>query len=76
MEKKLTKKRIRYITDKKGVLFSKILKSHRSYLVTINYVDTVSGNAQGYKLPLKNYSEKIPVSRNMISTFNTKMNNR
>ena len=53
-----------------------ILKTHRSYLVNINYVDTVSGNAQGYKLQLKNYSEKIPVSRNMISTFNTKMNNR
>jgi len=45
-------------------------------LVTINYVATASGNTQGYKLPLKNYSEKIPVSRNMISTFNTKMNNR
>ncbi len=52
-----------------------IIKTHRSYLVNIHYIDTVSGNAQGYKLRLKHYADKIPVSRNMISVFNAKMQN-
>ncbi|SED22546.1 LytTr DNA-binding domain-containing protein [Tenacibaculum sp. MAR_2009_124] len=50
------------------------IKTHRSYIVNINQIDTVTGNAQGYKLQLKNCSNIIPVSRNMISKFNKKMN--
>ena len=52
-----------------------IVKTHRSYLVNINYIQNVSGNAQGYKIQLSHFSEKIPVSRNMIYAFNEKMNN-
>lgn len=50
-----------------------VIKTHRSYLVNIHYIRNVSGNAQGYKLKLKDYSETVPVSRNMISAFNIKM---
>ncbi len=53
-----------------------IVKTHRSYLVNINHIENISGNAQGYKLKLKNYAEKIPVSRNMITSFNEKIKSR
>jgi len=38
-------------------------RCHKSYLVHLNKVNHVSGNAQGYKLHLKNTDEIIPVSR-------------
>lgn len=53
--------------------FTNIVKTHRSYLVNLFYVDQVDGNAQGYKLLLKDYDEPIPVSRNMIEKFNHSM---
>lgn len=67
--KRITIKKLEFLLNKE----KSILKTHRSYLVNLNYIDTVSGNAQGYKLKLNNYSEKIPVSRNMISIFNSRM---
>ncbi len=48
---------------------SHIIKTHRSYLVNLQYVEKVTGNAQGYRLQLKASKELIPVSRNMISLF-------
>ncbi|MDW7694572.1 LytTR family DNA-binding domain-containing protein [Flammeovirgaceae bacterium SG7u.111] len=48
-----------------------IFKTHRSYVVNLNAIESVSGNAQGYVLHLKNYSKKtIPVSRSKIEEFN------
>jgi len=48
-----------------------IFKTHRSYVVNLNAIESVSGNAQGYVLYLKNYSKKtIPVSRSKIEEFN------
>lgn len=54
--------------------YPNFIKTHRSYIVNINQIDAVIGNAQGYKLQLKNCSSIIPVSRKMISMFNEKMN--
>ncbi|WP_431165128.1 LytR/AlgR family response regulator transcription factor [Tenacibaculum halocynthiae] len=48
-----------------------IFKSHRSYLVNLNKINSISGNAQGYELVLKNSSLKVPVSRSNITKFNT-----
>ena len=47
-----------------------IMKTHRSYLVNLKGVGTITGNAQGYRLKIKNYNETLPVSRYMISEFN------
>lgn len=48
-----------------------IFKTHRSYVVNLNVIESVSGNAQGYVLHLKNYSNRtIPVSRSKIEEFN------
>lgn len=38
-------------------------RCHKSYLVNMNLVDFVSGNAQGYRLHLKNTQYSVPVSR-------------
>lgn len=41
----------------------KILRSHRSFIVNLKRVTSITGNAQGYKLKLKSSSFEIPVSR-------------
>ncbi|MEO8517073.1 MAG: LytTR family DNA-binding domain-containing protein [Flavobacterium sp.] len=51
--------------------FSFIIKTHRSILLNVNFIENVSGNAQGYKVQLKNCSETVPVSRNFIQSFET-----
>lgn len=45
--------------------FPKFFRCHRAYIVNLSAVEHVSGNAQGYKLHLKNVQEVIPVSRNL-----------
>ncbi|WP_304516714.1 LytR/AlgR family response regulator transcription factor [Cecembia rubra] len=49
--------------------FPAFLKTHRSYLVNLQKVIHVKGNAQGYFLQLKGVNEEVPVSRGMISKF-------
>lgn len=50
--------------------FPYIFKTHRSYVVNLNTIESFSGNAQGYVLHLKNYTEcSIPVSRSKIEEF-------
>ena len=43
--------------------FLQVFRCHRAYLVNLQAVDKISGNAQGYKLQLKDVDELIPVSR-------------
>ncbi|WP_296317106.1 LytR/AlgR family response regulator transcription factor [Winogradskyella sp. UBA3174] len=51
--------------------FPYVFKVHRSYLVNLQTIESISGNAQGYMLRLKNFSEAaIPVSRSKIQEFN------
>lgn len=50
-------------------LFPGFLKTHRSYLVNLQKIIHVKGNAQGYFLQLKGLNEEVPVSRGMISKF-------
>jgi len=47
-----------------------VFKTHRSYLVHLEAIETIAGNAQGYQLTLKNCAIKIPVSRSTIARFN------
>ncbi|UOB16762.1 LytTR family DNA-binding domain-containing protein [Abyssalbus ytuae] len=54
-------------------LFPFIMKTHRSYMVNLNEVENVTGNAQGYKLTIKNYKDTVPVSRNLIGQFERKI---
>jgi len=43
-----------------------IIRCHRSYLVNISSIKSVSGNAQGLKLELHNSNQIVPVSRKYI----------
>lgn len=49
--------------------FPFIIKTHRSILLNLNYIENVSGNAQGYKIQLKDCPNTVPVSRNFIQPF-------
>ncbi len=52
--------------------FEFIIKTHRSYIVNINKITHVTGNAQGYILSTKYSPEKLPVARSMIPVFNAR----
>lgn len=50
------------------VEFDYVLQVHRSYIVNMNRVLRLSGNAQGIKLHLESVTEVVPVSRNLTQT--------
>ncbi|MDX1445125.1 LytTR family DNA-binding domain-containing protein [Lishizhenia sp.] len=50
-----------------------LFKSHRAFIVNLNCVEQVDGNAQGYTLTLKNTTARVPVSRSFIPAFKEKM---
>ena len=50
-----------------------IFRCHKSYLVNLNSVIEISGNAQGYKLHLANSTHLIPVSRNFNNIIQEKL---
>ena len=44
-----------------------VIRCHRSFLVNVDCIEKVSGNAQGLRLQLKGLSEmEVPVSRSFI----------
>lgn len=47
------------------VAHEQFFRCHRTYLVNQNFVEKISGNAQGYKLHLKETDFQIPVSRSL-----------
>jgi hypothetical protein len=51
------------VTDQLETEGSHFFRCHKSYLVNVNQVQKVSGNAQGYKLHLADTDLMIPVSR-------------
>ncbi len=55
--------------------FPQLMKTHRGWLVNLNYVSQTTGNAGGYQLTLSGFPEKVPVSRSLIPSFNEKMAN-
>ncbi|MGM0588059.1 MAG: LytR/AlgR family response regulator transcription factor [Bacteroidota bacterium] len=54
--------------------FPHLLRVHRSFLVNCDHIESVSGNAQGYKLTLDGIDVQIPVSRSYLSDFDAVMN--
>lgn len=51
-------------------------RCHRMYIVNLDKVENVSGNAQGYKLHLQGSPEQIPVSRNLNKTISERLLHR
>lgn len=50
-----------------------ICRCHRSYLVNLQAVRDIQGNAQGYRLKLEGTDEEVLVSRGMTSAFEDRM---
>ena len=48
-------------------------KCHRAYIINLDKVVHVEGNAQGYKLRVQGHDELIPVSRNLNAEFSDKL---
>ena len=48
-------------------------RCHRAYIINLDKVEHVEGNAQGYKIRLANTEESIPVSRNLNNEFSDKL---
>jgi len=48
-------------------------RCHRAYIINLDKVEHVEGNAQGYKVRLANTEESIPVSRNLNNEFSDKL---
>lgn len=48
-------------------------KCHRAYIINLDKVVHVEGNAQGYKVRIQGYEELIPVSRNLNNEFSDKL---
>jgi len=50
-----------------------ITKTHRSYLVNLQKIKKISGNAQGYRLNLNGTDHLVPVSRYLIDAFEERL---
>ena len=53
--------------------YPQLLRIHRSYIVNLEKVTKVKGNAQGYQLSLQNFAEELPVSRSYLPAFRSSM---
>lgn len=54
--------------------FSQLYRCHRAYIVNLNHVDHISGNAQGYKLHIADIEDIVPVSRNNNKEIEDRVN--
>lgn len=55
--------------------YPQFFRCHRTYLVNLDKVQQVSGNAQGYRLQLADLSETVPVSRNLNAVIQSRLGN-
>jgi hypothetical protein len=55
--------RITLKNSEKQLHFSFIQRCHRSYIINLLKIETINGNANGYKIQLTNFEKEIPVSR-------------
>ena len=60
--------------EEKLANYDNFYRCHRSYLVNLNYIRHISGNATGYKLHLEGINDLIPVSRSLNNEISEKIN--
>jgi low affinity Fe/Cu permease len=53
--------------------YSVFFRCHRAYIVNLDKIEQVQGNAQGYKLKMQGSEDLIPVSRNLNSEFSDRL---
>jgi len=60
--------------EEKVTKFSNFVKTHRSFIVNLDYIKKIKGNAQGYQLTFENIDFTVPVSRTRLKEFDGKIN--
>ncbi len=50
-----------------------VFRAHRSWLVNLDFVEHVQGNARGYVLNMRFLTDAVPVARSRIDSFNKVM---
>jgi hypothetical protein len=50
-----------------------VFRCHRSYLVNLQKVQSITGNSQGYRLTFAQTAEEVPVARNIGKTLKEKL---
>ena len=53
--------------------YSQFYRCHRAYIINLEKVKEVTGNAQGYKLILENFDILVPVARSMNKEINLRL---
>jgi len=51
------------VSLEKSITHPALIRCHRSFIININQVKSIKGNAGGYKLIIKDINHKIPLSR-------------
>ena len=67
------------LSNLEGILIEgglNVMRTHRSFIISLDHVIDVEGNAQGYSLGLTDIEEKLPVARNKIPDFTRLMNGK
>ena len=64
INKQLLRNRIKTVLEGLPTIF---VRCHRSYIVNLEKVRSVDGNARGYELTIANTEMKVPVSRNLAA---------
>ena len=54
--------------------FPPLIRCHRSFIVNLNQIEKVDGNAQGLVLKIKGCEDSVPVSRKYIEELKSKLN--
>ncbi len=80
LEKEQLKNRMLRTTLKKMedalAVYPQFFRCHRTYLVNLDKVQQVCGNAQGYRLQLTGLHETVPVSRNLNGVIQSRLGPR
>lgn len=64
-----TMKKIEEILQRHAMFF----RCHRTFIVNLDKIEAVEGNAQGYKLKITGSDETLPVSRNLNKEFSDRL---
>ena len=75
-DSELRQKRLRStLKDIEDILapYPYIFRIHRAFMVNINYITQISGNAAGYKVELFSTDKILPVSKSNVSIFKEKI---
>ena len=68
VDRKIIRNTMRNVADHLDE-FDFLFRSHRAYIVNLNYIQESSGNAQGYQLKMRNTDVILPVSRANLAEF-------